>query len=105
MKRIDSLKALLQENDKDPFLLFALAKEYEKMGNDELALDEFSSLKQQSPEYIGLYYHMAKLIERSGDVEEALKIYDEGINQAKSQGDQHSLSELKNARLNLEMEY
>ena len=104
MSRLDSLKALLQENDNDPFLLFAIAKEHESLDQDQSALQYFLKLKKNHPNYIGLYYHLAKLYERSEDADNALNIYTLGIKIAKEAGDQHSLAELKNAKLNLEFE-
>ena len=104
MSRLDSLLALLQENDNDPFILFGLAKEYETSGEDAIALDYYIRLKEVQPDYIGLYYHLAKLYERRDEMAKAFEIYDAGIAIAKKLGDQHSLSELKNARTNLTFE-
>jgi len=43
-------------------------------------------------------------VARTGRKEEALALYDEGIRRARAAGDQHTLSELQNARMNLEIE-
>jgi tetratricopeptide (TPR) repeat protein len=95
---------MLIESPDDSFLLFALAKEFEKMDRLEDALSTYLLLKEKSPEYIGLYYHLGKLYEEFSEPEKALKVYDEGINLAKKIADFHALSELNNARTNCEIE-
>ena len=49
------------------------------------------------PGYIGSYYHLAKLLERNGETEEAIKVYEKGMEEAKKAGDNHALGELRSA--------
>ncbi len=86
----------------DPFLLFALAKEHEKMGDDATALQQFLRLKEQHPDYVGLYYHLGKLYERAGSSEDAFNVYREGMDVARMVHDQHAFNELAAAKLALE---
>ena len=102
--RIDSLLSFLKEDPEDAFVRFALAKEYEKLGTPKKALDTYLELKEMDPEYIGLYYHLGGLYQELGEKEKALKTYEEGITLAKKIADFHSLSELHNAKTNLEVE-
>ena len=102
--RLLKLEAFLKDNPSDPFLLFAIAKEYEKMEQVENAMNGYLKLKEIKPDYIGLYYHLAKLYEEVQKDLNALEIYKEGIELAKSLGDFHSLSELNNAKMNLEIQ-
>jgi len=102
--RIDSLLKFLQEDDQDTFILFALAKEYEKLGTLKKALDTFLQLKSVDSKYIGLYYHLGGLYEKLGEKDNALSTYEEGIKIAKEIADFHALSELHNAKINLEIE-
>jgi tetratricopeptide (TPR) repeat protein len=97
MDRIDKIKALLIENPRDSFLLHALALEYIKLGNDPEARKLFESLLTEEPGYIGSYYHLAKLLERMGETEEAVKVYEKGMEEAGKKGDNHTLSELRSA--------
>lgn len=97
--RLQQLQSLLAEDPQDDFLLFALAKEYEKKGDDAQALHYYERLRQHHPGYVGLYYHLAKLWERRGDAPAAFRIYTEGMEVARRAGDQHALSELAGARL------
>jgi tetratricopeptide (TPR) repeat protein len=102
--RLEKLKAFLKEQPNDPFLLFAIAKEYEKGGDQEKALAQYQLLVQEHADYVGTYYHLGKLLERSGKTAEALQIYRKGMQIARAQGDQHALSELAGAALILDDE-
>jgi len=101
--RLDKLLRFLQESPKDSFLAFAIAKEYETAGQINKALNYYNNLKNNDPEYIGVYYHLGKIYEMIQQETLAKETYTQGINLAKKQGDFHSLSELNNARTNLEL--
>ncbi len=99
--RLNLLLSMLEENQVDTFILFALAKEYENIGDDEQAESMYVKLKEVDADYVGLYYHLGKLHERQGRIPTAFAIYKEGGEVAKRLGDSHSLSELMGAKLNL----
>lgn len=101
MDRLEKLLAFLDESPDDNFLLFALAKEYEKQGNDDQALRYYEQLAAVNENYVGLYYHMGKLWERRSDAGKAFQVYTQGMEIARSIGDQHAMSELAAARLQL----
>ncbi len=102
--RLEQLEELLASTPKDSFLLFAIAKEHEKVNNYQRAEEYYVNLYNSNKDYIGLYYHYAQLLGDTGRLDQAIKIYDEGIQIAKQQNDFHSLSELMNAKTNLLME-
>ena len=97
MDRIEKIKEMLKENPKDSFLQHALALEYIKAGNDLDARILFENILNEEPGYIGSYYHLAKLLERTGEEDEAVKVYEAGMEEAKKAGDDHSYSELRSA--------
>jgi len=101
--RLVLLEKMLEEDPNNSFLLFALAKEYEKLGHFPLSIDTFLLLKEKDENYVGLYYHLAKLYEQIEEEVKALSIYTEGMVIAKKVKDQHALAELQNAKLNLEL--
>lgn len=102
--RLQVLLDLLQSSPDDSFVLYALAKEYEKADQAQEALAYYLRLKSTDPEYLALYYHLGKLYEDTLEQpQEALDIYQEGIELAKKKGDRHTLAELSNARMNLEL--
>ena len=97
MDRVEKIKELLIENPRDSFPCHALALEYIKVGNDIDARGLFESILENEPGYIGSYYHLAKLLERVGETDAAIKVYEKGMEEAKKAGDNHSLSELRSA--------
>jgi tetratricopeptide (TPR) repeat protein len=103
-KRLESLLEILAENQADAFVLFAIAKEYEAMGNENEALRYYLKLKDIQPDYVGLYYHLAALYVKLEQKDKALDIFETGIALSSRIGDHHAKAELLNARQNLEFE-
>jgi tetratricopeptide (TPR) repeat protein len=102
--RLLQLLEMLEESPGDPFLLFAAAKEYELLEDPEQALDYYRLLLDTEPDYVGLYYHLGKLLEKEGQTAAALEIYQKGMEIAAAQQDRHAYNELAGAKLNLELE-
>lgn len=97
MDRIAKLKEFLIANPADSFVQHALALEYIKLGDDEGARRLFEEILNREPGYIGSYYHLGKLLERIDSTEEAIKIYEKGMEEAKKAGDNHAYGELRGA--------
>ena len=97
MDRIEKLKEFLRGSPTDSFLQHALALEYIKAGDDSSERQLFEEILQRDPAYIGSYYHLAKLIERAGEQNEAIAWYEKGMTAAKAAGDQHAYNELQMA--------
>lgn len=92
----------IKQNGKDSFLQHALALEYIKIDKDEEARNVFNELLLREPTYVGSYYHLGKLLERAGNFEKAIKIYERGMQEAKKAGDMHSYNELMGAKEDVE---
>ena len=97
MDRIQKIKEFLLQQPNDSFLQHALALEYIKLGNDEEAKKLFEQILERDPTYIGSYYHLAKLHERNERVDEAIKVYEKGMEETKKLGEQHAYGELRSA--------
>lgn len=95
--RIEKLKSFLQQTPDDCFLNHALALEYIKLGDDAEAAKLFEKNLATDTGYVATYYHYAKLLERTGDEEKAIAIYEQGMEECKKAKDNHSLSELRSA--------
>ena len=102
MDRIEKIKQFLAQSPGDSFLQHALALEYIKMGDDEAAKAIFNQLLQGNEDYVGSYYHLAKLLERQGNTEAALETYQKGMQIARKADDKHAYNELQAALEDLE---
>ncbi len=97
MERINRLKEFLADNPDDSFLNHALALEYIKLGEEQEARSIFEQILQRDPSYTGSYYHLAKLLERIGEISLAIGCYEKGMEASTSTGDRHAFNELRAA--------
>lgn len=97
MDRIVKIREYLLANPKDNFLRHALALELIKTGDDLQARSLFEALLLETPNYIGSYYHLAKLLEKLGERDLAISWYEKGMEEAKLAKDQHAYNELQAA--------
>ena len=101
-ERLKQLFQFLKASPDDSFILFAIAKEYEGLKAIPQAFEYYHLLRDKTPDYVGLYYHLGKLYETQEDWPTAIATYDKGMEVAKNQGDRHALGELRGAREELE---
>ncbi|MEO0041336.1 MAG: hypothetical protein RL329_784 [Bacteroidota bacterium] len=105
MSRLQQLFQFLENSPEEPFLLFAIAKEYEGLGEVTKAFTYYEQLTRDAPYYVGTYYHLGKLYEKEQLFDKALKTYQQGMNVAQRAGDRHAYSELSGAKTDLEDEF
>lgn len=98
--RIEQLQQFVNEDPTDPFNLYALALEYQKI-DEHKALDIFNRLLQEHSGYIATYYHLGKLYHTLTENEKALHVFERGIEESRKQNDLKSLRELQAARQEL----
>ena len=94
---LNRLFSFLEQDPEDTFTLYSIAHEYSKREQHLSAIKFFLKLRKIHPQYIGLYYHLGKSYEAEKKIEDAEKIYKEGILMARQQRDRHALSELQGA--------
>jgi Tfp pilus assembly protein PilF len=99
--RIEKLTDFLKDSPADAFLNHALALEYVKDGDEQNAKKHFELNLSNDPAYVATYYHLGKLLERIGLQDEAIKVYETGMVQAKLAKDMHSYNELQGAHEDL----
>jgi tetratricopeptide (TPR) repeat protein len=105
---MDRLKQLMQfydENPDDPFVCYCIALEKVKQSQFDEALDWFTGLTKDHPDYVATYYHMGKLLEEMKRNDDASAAYQKGIEKARAQQDHHALSELMGAYNELENDF
>lgn len=95
--RIEKLLQFLNSSPKDCFLNHALALEYVKAGDEENARKFFEINLANDAGYVATYYHLGKLLERTGNTQDAIATYEQGMAQAKNAKDNHSYNELQGA--------
>jgi tetratricopeptide (TPR) repeat protein len=96
MDRLTQLQKFFHEDPTDPFNTYALALEYQKLDN-ALAIELFEKLIINHSTYIPTYYQLGNLYEQIGKRNEALKVLEDGMTQARNQKDLKALRELKAA--------
>ncbi|MEM6967318.1 MAG: tetratricopeptide repeat protein [Bacteroidota bacterium] len=95
--RLDQLFQFLKDRPDDSFVLFAIAKEYEGLDDENNAKSYYLKLINDHPDYVGTYYHLGKLYERAEAFELAEDTYQKGMKVAKAAGDRHAYGELMGA--------
>lgn len=97
MSRIDKLNEMLLSSPDDCFLLHALGLEYQKLEQNEKALECFRKVLHVNTEYVGTYYHLGRTLEQNGLREDAIAVYEKGIEIAGKLKDLHARNELQMA--------
>ena len=95
MNRLEKLLEFIQNEPNDEFLKYALATEYLRLNNTEKALSYYEDLVNNHPGYTGTYYHLGKLYEALNRKQDAINIYEKGMQITKEKRDNHAFSELQ----------
>ena len=95
--RIEKIRELLVKTPNDSFLKHALALEYIKIENDKEARKLFEEILTRDENYLGSYYHFAKLLERNNETTLAMSYYEKGMVIAKKANELRAYNELKTA--------
>jgi predicted Zn-dependent protease len=95
MDRIAALKELLATNPTDAFARYGLAMEYSRTGDVAGALAEYRSILQNNPDYVPAYQMAGQMLMAAGRMEEARKMFEDGIAAARRSGNQHAASEMQ----------
>jgi tetratricopeptide (TPR) repeat protein len=102
MTRLEQLMKYLGDAPNDSFLLFAIAKEYEGLEDNKMAFEYYNILLTEHENYVGTYYHLGKLYEKTEDEPSAIEIYKKGMLIAQQQGDKHAYGELATAKMSID---
>ena len=97
VSRLSKLLQFMEQDPNDPFILYALATEYNNLNNTAEAFQFYLKLISEHPSYLGTYYHLGKLYEKQNETDQAISIYQQGMEVANNKRDMHALSELRAA--------
>lgn len=101
--RITQLLSFLELVPQDAFTLYSLAYEYMNLEEYEVANQYFERLHAAQPDYVGMYYHWGRCLEKMNEPEKAMSVFREGVAVAQRISDTHALAELNNTILNREL--
>ena len=97
--RLTQLQTFLEATPNEPFLLFAIAKEYEGLKDDENTKSYYEKLVTEHENYVGTYYHLGKFYERQNLISKAIETYKKGMEVAKNACEKHAYGELSTAKM------
>jgi len=103
-QKIKKLALNIKKNPKDSFSKFALALELLKREQVTKAILLFESILEQEPDYLGVYYHLGKLYQQTGNVQKASELFTKGIQLAEEKNNSRTKSELSEAFETLKIE-
>jgi len=95
--RMQKLLAMLEKTPTDAFLYFALGMEHKKLKQTPQAIEFFQKTLQHDPGYCVAYHQAALAHEDAGQIDDAKKMYQEGIAVAHKKGDHHAAGEMEGA--------
>lgn len=95
ISRLDKLLEFIKSEPNDEFLKYALATEYLRLNQVDKSLAYYEDLVNNHPQYSGTYYHLGKLYEALDRKDDAIKIYEKGMEITKAKRDNHAFSELQ----------
>jgi len=96
-ERMKKLRAMLDQQPDDPFLVYGLGMEYKKAGDPARAIESFDRVIHLDPGYCYAYFQKGQTHEADGDVDAARRAYRDGIEAATRKGDAHALDEIRGA--------
>jgi tetratricopeptide (TPR) repeat protein len=96
-ERVQFLTQAIQSNPDDTFARYALALEFARAGQPEAALEHFRYLLEHHPDYSATYYQAGVLLTDRGRIEEARRVFQDGIAVTRRLGQAHALGELQAA--------
>jgi tetratricopeptide (TPR) repeat protein len=100
--RAQFLEETLQSDPDNAFVRYALAMELANSDQSAEAWHHFERLLARHPAYSATYFQAGKFLVKQGRIQEARKVFAQGIEVTGSQGNLHAQSELQAALDELE---
>lgn len=96
-KRLQMLEALIAKGTSDPFVRYARALELRGLGQMDQAIAAFEELRTLHPAYVPTFLMAGQVLIELGRIGDARTWLSQGIEAAKTAGDEHARSELQQA--------
>jgi len=93
--RLSKLRAMLEREPDDPFLLYGIALEHRKRGEFALAQEHFARVIAREPGNCPAHHMRAQAYAEMGDLDAARRAYREGIATAVRVGNNHARGEME----------
>jgi len=77
--RKETLEEFVAVDPNDSFSRYALALELEKEGEEANAVVQFRQVIDRDSSYVAAYYHLGKVLARTGHDDEARDVYRKGL--------------------------
>jgi predicted Zn-dependent protease len=100
--RIDVFKQMLEADPSNTMVMFGLAKEYEKLGQNDEVIALLEGYLAQTDDEGNAYGMLAKAYDATGDREKAKSALERGISAAQAHGHPSMASEYK---MTLDIDY
>lgn len=95
MDKIASLREILALDPKNSFARYGVAMELISRGETDAALEEYSTLLSNDPDYTAGYFMSAQTLSTVGRTAEAIERLKAGIASAARAGNRHAISEMQ----------
>lgn len=92
---IDALEKMLADGRDDALLRFSLGSAYLKQGDAAAALPHLRAALEHDPGYSAAWRALGQALTASGDSEQALVAYRDGISAAERGGDKQAAKEMR----------
>jgi cytochrome c-type biogenesis protein CcmH/NrfG len=97
-QRLEAFRKFVERSPDDPFARYSLAMGYRGAGQLDGAVQAFEELALRVPGYVPTYLMLGQTLEMLDRGADAIQAYDRGIAAAVGSGNDHALSELRQAR-------
>ena len=100
-KRLAFLEKTTADGSTDPLAWYGLALEYAGLDRLDEALATFVKLREMNGRYVPMYLMAGQVLAKAGRVAEARAWLEQGVGEARGQGNTHALGEMQEALASL----
>ena len=102
MSLIETFQAMLAKGQDNAMLRYSLGNAYLKEGDDLAAIEHLYAALDHDPNYSAAWKLLGKALTNSGQSQQALKVFEQGISVAEKKGDKQAAKEMRVFKKRLE---